>query len=111
MSIPCFPISRLYLYDKIRDHLPEDVREAWDDRREFEIQFGIGHCGQSDIINHDLQACLDEHGMMPVGHHDVREYTPPSYCSIATMFFIESQSLPHMVFITCHVLHLIWPCR
>ncbi|KAL6056522.1 Gamma-glutamylcyclotransferase [Balamuthia mandrillaris] len=52
--------ARLALYDRLREHLPAKTREAWDQRRDLEIAFGLGHVGQSDIINHDLQLELQQ---------------------------------------------------
>lgn len=47
--------ARLELYDRLRPHLPAAVATALDSRREYEVAFGLGHCGRSDVINHDIQ--------------------------------------------------------
>lgn len=57
--------ARLALYDSLRPHLPPAVVAALDSRREYEISFSLGHCGRSDIINHDLQEELAVIGATP----------------------------------------------
>jgi len=58
--------KRKELYASIRGHLPDHIRAKWDDRLDLEISFGLGHCGQSEIINHDIQEELALHKFNPI---------------------------------------------
>jgi len=62
--------ERKRLYDSIRAHLPAEVREKWDERLDKEVAFGLGHVGQSEIINHDIQMALSEANYDPPHHAD-----------------------------------------
>jgi len=62
--------ERKRLYNSIRCHLPVDVREKWDERLDKEVAFGLGHVGQSEIINHDIQVALSEANYDPLHHAD-----------------------------------------
>jgi len=72
---PCVPRKgdegeRKRLYNSIRCHLPVEVREKWDERLDWEVAFGLGHVGQSEIINHDIQVALSEANYDPLHHAD-----------------------------------------
>jgi len=61
---------RKELYRSIRAHLPQETRDKWDERIDKEIAFGLGHTGQSEIINHDIQEALSMAGFDPLHHAD-----------------------------------------
>jgi len=62
--------ERKRLYHSIRYFLPTEVREKWDGRLDKEVAFGLGHVGQSEIINHDIQEKLAEANYDPLRHAD-----------------------------------------
>lgn len=62
--------QRKSLYNYISQYLPAEVREKWDERLEKEIAFGLGHVGQSEIINHDIQEELSSANYDPLHHAD-----------------------------------------
>jgi S-adenosylmethionine:diacylglycerol 3-amino-3-carboxypropyl transferase len=62
--------ERKRLYAFIRPFLPLEVREKWDERLDKEITFGLGHVGQSEIINHDIQEELSTAGYDPLNRAD-----------------------------------------
>jgi S-adenosylmethionine:diacylglycerol 3-amino-3-carboxypropyl transferase len=69
---PAFPragdtAERVALFDRVRPHLPDDVRGYWAARRDQEIAFGVQHVGRNDIAMHDICARLHAAGFDPLG--------------------------------------------
>jgi S-adenosylmethionine:diacylglycerol 3-amino-3-carboxypropyl transferase len=58
--------ERLALYDRLRERLPDAARAFWDQRREYEIAFGVQHVGRNDIAMADLRDGLRAAGFDPL---------------------------------------------
>lgn len=58
--------ERLSLLDQILPHLPESVRDFWNERRHREVTFGIQHVGRNEVAMHDIQRHLQAAGFAPL---------------------------------------------
>ena len=58
--------ERLGLLDQILSHLPESVRDFWNEHRDREVAFGIQHIGRNEVAMHDIQSRLQAAGFAPL---------------------------------------------
>eukprot|EP01112_Ceratiomyxa_fruticulosa_P008887 TRINITY_DN2304_c0_g1_i1.p1 TRINITY_DN2304_c0_g1~~TRINITY_DN2304_c0_g1_i1.p1 ORF type:complete len:395 (-),score=92.45 TRINITY_DN2304_c0_g1_i1:92-1276(-) len=57
--------QREHLYQNLREHLPQETRDYWDERKE-QIRFGLQHVGRNEQVNHQYQLELQKFDLDPI---------------------------------------------